>query len=288
MEDQRVCAITAAMEDGTGLRPFAHKLPKRFFDVGIAEGHAAAMAAGMAKQGMIPVFAVYSSFLQRSYDMLIHDISLSDLHVVLAVDRAGLVGADGETHHGSFDALFLPQIPHMRVFCPASFAELRQMLRQALFDCDGPVAVRYPRGGEGRYRGVSQGVLAELRPGKDVTLASYGTLVNELLDAAEELERQGISARVVKINVIAPLSDVELTGAFGDGRPLLVLEDCIGCGCVGERIAAALTRQGCPPRKLMLRNLGSEIVPQGSVDKLLASRGLDSAGVVKTVMEGWQ
>ena len=150
-EDPRVCAITAAMEDGTGLTPFAGRFPDRFFDVGIAEGHAAAMAAGLAKQGALPVCAVYSSFLQRAYDQLLHDVALSGLHVVFAVDRAGLVGADGATHHGVMDTVFLSGIPNMTVLCPASFAELRAMLRRALFEMTGPVAIRYPRGGEGAF-----------------------------------------------------------------------------------------------------------------------------------------
>ena len=152
-EDPSMVAITAAMASGTGLDGFAAAYPDRFFDVGIAEGHAVSMAAGMAKQGLTPVFAVYSSFLQRSYDMLIHDVSLQKLHVVLAVDRAGLVGNDGETHHGLFDVSFLSSVPGMSVWCPASFAEMKQMLRRAVIDQDGPVAIRYPRGGEGRYTG---------------------------------------------------------------------------------------------------------------------------------------
>ena len=163
-EDPRVCAITAAMEDGTGLTPFAGRFPDRFFDVGIAEGHAAAMAAGLAKQGALPVFAVYSSFLQRAYDQLLHDVALSGLHVVFAVDRAGLVGADGATHHGVMDTVFLSGIPNMTVLCPASFAELRAMLRRALFEMTGPVAIRYPRGGEGAFTAdTSAGDFAELR-----------------------------------------------------------------------------------------------------------------------------
>ena len=148
-EDRRICALTAAMVDGTGLTKFSKTYPSRFFDVGIAEGHAVATAAGMAKQGLVPVLAVYSSFLQRGYDMLLHDVALSGLHVVLGVDRAGLVGADGETHHGCFDVMYLSQVPGMKVFCPASFAELRTMLRRAVQEETGPVAVRYPRGGGG-------------------------------------------------------------------------------------------------------------------------------------------
>ena len=151
-QDERITAITAAMSDGTGLFAFSQHFPTRFFDVGIAEGHAVSMAAGMAKQGLIPVFAVYSSFLQRAYDMLLHDVSLQKLHVVFCVDRAGIVGNDGETHNGVFDIAFLSTVPGMKIFCPSSFRELKAMLRTAIYDCDGPVAIRYPRGGECDYR----------------------------------------------------------------------------------------------------------------------------------------
>ena len=173
------------------------------------------MAGGMAKQGLIPVFAVYSSFLQRGYDMLIQDVALDDLHVVLAVDRAGLVGADGETHHGCFDALYLSQIPHMTVLCPTSFAELRYMLRRAVLELRGPVAVRYPRGSEGVYRGCcGSETFTQLRQGSDCTILTYGILVNQALAAAELLHREGIEARVVKLNAIAPLHDDEVLAAL--------------------------------------------------------------------------
>ena len=151
-EDPRVCAVTAAMQTGTGLDYFALQFPDRFFDVGIAEGCAVSMAAGMAKQGTVPVVAVYSTFLQRAYDMLLHDVALDRLHVVLAVDRAGLVGEDGETHQGVFDVSYLNSVPGMRVYAPANFAELKAMLEEAVLHWDGPAAVRYPRGGEGEYR----------------------------------------------------------------------------------------------------------------------------------------
>ena len=146
--DQTVCAITAAMQHGTGLDPFASDFPARFFDVGIAEGHAVCMAAGLAKQGMKPVAALYSTFLQRAYDMLLHDVALQQLHVVLAVDRCGIVGEDGETHQGMFDVGYLRQVPGLKIFSPASFAELREDLHAALYACTGPAAIRYPRGGE--------------------------------------------------------------------------------------------------------------------------------------------
>jgi len=194
---------SAAMQGGTGLNRFARQFPARFFDVGIAEGHAVAMAAGMAKQGMRPVFAVYSSFLQRSYDMLLHDVALQKLHVVLAVDRAGLVGEDGETHHGVFDPAFLDTIPGMTVLCPSSFQELREMLRYAIYDVEGPVAVRYSRGGEGAYQGsVPVEPATLLRTGADITLAGYGMMLNQLLDCADRLARNGIQAEVVSTMAI--------------------------------------------------------------------------------------
>ena len=285
-EDDRVCAITAAMAEGTGLTAFSREFPDRFFDVAIAEGHGVSMAAGLASQGMIPVFAVYSTFLQRGYDQLIHDVALEHLHVVLAVDRAGLVGADGETHHGCFDALYLSQIPGFTVLCPASFAELRSMLRQAIFEISGPVAVRYPRGGEGRFREDTSGKpLVRLRSGGDVTLLSYGVLVNELLTAAEQLAEQGIQAEVLKLNRISPLDGETLGTFFEEQKPLLVLEDSFGAGCVGQRLAAILTEQGKAPRKLMLLNLGKTFAPEGTVAELNHSFGLDAAGVTAAVKE---
>ena len=254
--DSRVCAVTAAMADGTGLSGFAKEFPERFFDVAIAEGHGVSMSAGLASQGMIPVFAVYSTFLQRGYDELIHDVSLEHLHVVLAVDRAGLVGADGETHHGCFDVLFLSEIPGFTVLCPASFAELRSMLRQAVFELDGPVAVRYPRGGEGVFQAdTSDKPIVSLRQGGDVTLVSYGILVNHLLEAADMLAADGIQAEVVKLNRVSPLEHDVVCDALGNRKRLLVLEDSFGAGCVGQRLAAILAEHGMAPEKLILKNL---------------------------------
>ena len=285
-EDSRVCAITAAMADGTGLTEFSRRFPERFFDVAIAEGHGVSMAAGLAAQGMIPVFAVYSTFLQRGYDQLIHDVALEHLHVVLGVDRAGLVGADGETHHGCFDALFLSEIPGFTVLCPSSFAELRHMTRQALFQLDGPVVVRYPRGGEGRYKeDASDQAVAWLRRGTDVTLLTYGILVDHLLDAADILEQQGIQAGVVKLNRISPLDHGDICNEIGKTKLLVVLEDSFGAGCVGQRVAAILAEHGMPPEHLILKNLGKTFAPEGSVPQLEHSFGLDSAGIVAAVQE---
>ncbi len=285
-EDRRVCAITAAMTDGTGLSGFAERWPERFFDVGIAEAQAAAMAAGMAKQGLIPVFAVYSTFLQRAYDQLLHDTALSGLHVVFAVDRAGFVGADGETHHGIFDATFLSDIPNMTVLCPASFRELRSMLRRAVFEIDGPVAVRYPRGGEGSYHDDrSDGAFAELCPGTDITLCAYGTMIENVLDAAELLKKQGVSARVIKVNRISPFIDPDVRAAFSGTRKLIVAEECASVGCVGQRLAAILTEEGTPLEKLYLCNLGKRFPPHGGAKQLREAFKLDAESIAKKAME---
>lgn len=286
-EDHRICAITAAMTDGTGLAPFLKEFPQRFYDVSIAEGHGVSMAAGLAKQGLIPVFAVYSSFLQRSYDMLIHDVALQQLHVVLAVDRAGLVGNDGETHHGTFDALFLPTIPGMTVYCPTNFTELRRMLREAIFNCSGPVAVRYPRGGEGRYREDSGTATAVcLRQGVDVTILTYGVLANNALDAADILEKNGVQAGVVKLNRIAPLCFEDLSPTLSKCSCLIAVEDCFGSGCVGQRVASILAAHAEAPKKVIFKNLGSTFAGAGSVNELNHSLGLDAEGIAQSVLEG--
>ena len=285
-EDKRVCAITAAMCDGTGLTDFAARYPERFFDVGIAESQAAAMAAGMAKQGMIPVFAVYSTFLQRAYDQMIHDTALSNLHVVFAVDRAGLVGADGETHHGIFDATFLSDIPNMTVLCPASFAELRAMLRRAVFEIDGPVAIRYPRGAEEGYRDDrSEGAFATLREGDDLTLCAYGTMIAPVLDAAELLAQQGVSARVVKVNRISPFIDPDVRAVFAGTRKLVVAEECASVGCVGQRLAAILTEEGTPLEKLYLCNLNKNFPPHGDTKRLREQFHLDAESIAEKARE---
>ena len=234
----------------------------------------------------LPVFAVYSSFLQRAYDQLLHDVALSGLHVVFAVDRAGLVGADGATHHGVMDTVFLSGIPNMTVLCPASFAELRAMLRRALFEMTGPVAIRYPRGGEGAFTAdTSAGDFAELRTGKDITLCAYGTLINNVLGAAELLHEDGIEARVVKLNRISPFRGGELSRIFGTTKRLLVAEECSGVGCIGQRIAAILAEEGHEPQRLMLCNLGRRFIEQGSVGELYRQCGLDAESLARTAKE---
>lgn len=285
-EDPTVCAITAAMQGGTGLNQFAQQFPERFFDVGIAEGHAAAMAAGMAKQGMRPVFAVYSSFLQRAYDMLIHDIALQQLHVVLAVDRAGLVGEDGETHHGVFDTAFLDTIPGMTVFCPASFQELRSMLRYAVQQVSGPAAIRYPKGGEGRFQSDTGSVRASLiRTGGDITLIGYGTMINQLLDCADRLAERGIQSDIVKLNTITPIDLEPVLTSLRKTKRMLCAEESASAGCVGQRLAAAVLEHGVPVTQMALVNLGNSFVTHGTVPQLRALCGLDGEHLYQKALE---
>lgn len=283
--DGRIIGITAAMSSGTGMDVFSVAHPDRFFDVGIAEGHAVSMAGGMAKQGMVPVFAVYSSFLQRGYDMLIHDVALQNLHVVFCVDRAGLVGSDGETHHGVFDVSYLSSVPDMTVLCPASYAELETMLRAAIYNINGSVAIRYPRGGEGKYTACNTAPETLLREGRDVTLVCYGIMTNEVLDAAERLAAEGISAEVIKLSMIKPPDfDLVMRSLRKTGK-LLISEDACEAGCVGSRILEEAAINEIHVRAAKLLNLGEGIVPHGTVAELLHDFGLDADGIVSAAME---
>ncbi len=280
--DSRICVLTAAMQHGAGLNGFAQTYPERFFDVGIAEEHAVSMAAGLAKQGMLPVLAIYSTFLQRGFDQLLHDIALQQLHVVFAVDRAGLVGADGETHHGMFDVGFLRQIPGMTVFCPSNFAELRQMLQKALFEVKGPVAIRYPRGAEGSFQAVEEKTL--LRSGSDLTVVCYGTQCNAVLEAAEEAAGLGISAEVLKLGRIAPLDCADIFESVRKTRRILIAEECSDRGCLADEIFSKLAanRISASCRKV---NLGRGFVTHGSVGKLLHGCRLDAPGILGEMQE---
>ncbi len=280
-KDNRICAITAAMKSGTGLDEFARRYPDRFFDEGIAEGHAVSMAAGMAKQGVIPVFAVYSTFLQRSYDMLLHDVGILNQHVVFAVDRAGIVGADGETHQGVFDVSYLRNIPGMRIYSPASFAEVRDMLEAAVKD-SGPVAVRYPRGGEGAYKDGGCEMSRVLRSGDAVTLVCYGTITNQVMAAAQLLEERGISAEVVKLGVIKPIDYKTIIESAGKTGKLVVIEECIQAGAVGEAVLTKLAEERVVAKTVLI-NLGDEFIPHGSVERLLKAYGLDAESIADKV-----
>ena len=283
--DKKIVAITAAMASGTGLDQFARRFPGRFVDAGIAEGHAVAFAAGMAKQGMTPVFAVYSSFLQRGFDMLIHDVSLQGLHVVFGVDRAGIVGSDGETHHGIFDLSYLGTVPGMQILCPASFAELREQMEMAISEMQGPVALRYPRGGEGEYQTASREEEQLIREGSDVTIVCCGVMVNEALAAARILENRGISAEIVKINLITQKDyPVTLASLEKTGR-LIAAEEVCAAGCLGSRILSQACEKRISFQAARLLNLGKGIVAHGDRKLLLRDAGIDAESIASAAAE---
>ena len=282
VQNRGVCAITAAMEQGTGLTQFAASFPDRFFDVGIAEGHAVCLSAGFAKQGMIPVFAVYSTFLQRGYDMLLHDVAILGLHVVFAVDRAGLVGEDGETHHGTFDIGFLRQIPGMQVLCPASQAEMRRMLCQAVLEMDGPVAIRYPKGGDGAY---DQPHWSDQRfEEAELTMVTYGTTINDVLEAAQRLRREGRKVDVIKLDQIKPLDLHGIEASVLTTGRLLIVEETAAVGCLGDEMIAGLMERGVFARSMRL-NLSDRFLPHGDFASLRALAGLDAAGIYQRAKE---
>lgn len=282
-ENKKLCAITAAMAPGTGLVEFSKKYPDRFFDVGICEEHALSMAAGLAHQGGVPVAAIYSTFMQRGYDMLLHDIGILSEHVVLAVDRAGIVGEDGETHQGIFDVSYLRTVPGMTVYSPASFQELRDMLKAAVCEVKGPVAVRYPRGGEGRYKDGGAESSRLLREGEDFTLVTYGDTVNDALTAADALSEKGVEIELIKLGTIKPLDFKAVYESVKKTGRLMVVEECVSSGCVGAELAARLTEEAMSPRRLILRNIGDTYVTHGPVKKLREEYRLDAASIEKDI-----
>lgn len=278
-EDDRICAITAAMQGGTGLDGFAKQFePKnRFFDVGIAEEHAVTFACGLAAGGMLPVFAVYSTFLQRGFDQLIHDAAIEQQHVLLAVDRAGLVGDDGETHQGMFDAAFLSQIPGTTVYSPATFADLRYAMQKALYETDGLVAVRYPRGGEPTLSPKLPEEPAEwlhLKYGGETLVISYGREFGEVYRAAQSLAERGKTVDLLKLHRIAPLPEacIALAKRY---RTILFVEEGIRSGGIGEHFLSRLSDAGYIGR-MTIQAVENPFLPQMSVASALHRCGLDS------------
>ena len=287
-QNPKVCAITAAMPGGTGLLEFKKHFPQRLFDVGIAEEHAVSMAGGLAKQGMVPVVALYSTFLQRSYDMILQDIAMLKLHVVLAVDRAGLVGEDGETHHGVFDVGFLRQVPGLTVLCPVSRQELKDMLFWAVNEQNGPVAIRYPRGGDTEYtlsdwNGDPDAVKWHCR-GKDAVLVSYGPMLQCAMEAAQCLEKKGLNVGVLRLMCVSQLSDQNVTALCRESSQIFVIEEVCDGSAIVERIAYQMQLQQLHGYVRGI-NLGQRFVTHGSVTELRRVYGLDADGICEFVLE---
>jgi 1-deoxy-D-xylulose-5-phosphate synthase len=283
-KDARLIGITPAMREGSGLVRFEKEYPERYFDVGIAEQHAVTFAAGLACEGMKPVVAIYSTFLQRGYDQLIHDVCIQNLPVVFALDRAGLVGADGATHHGAFDISFLRCLPNMVVMAPADENEARQMLYTA-FTIDGPTAVRYPRGSgpgtpiESQMSALPIGRAETRRSGKRIAILALGSMVSTALAVGEELDATVINMRFVK-----PI-DVDSVLAAARSHALIVtLEENVVMGGAGSAVAEVLAQHRVATGLLQL-GLPDQFVDHGDQAKLLASVGLDVAGVLAAIRQ---
>lgn len=284
-KDKRICCITAAMALGTGLKDFSEKFPERFFDVGIAEQHAATFASGLSRGGMLPVFAVYSTFLQRAYDQIIHDCAMQKLKIVFAVDRAGFVGLDGESHHGVFDTAFLNSIPDITVMAPTTFAELNNCFFRALYHTDGPVAVRYPRGIEPKLPddfidSFSEYDIYGERGGK-IALVTYGRIFACACEAKQRLKEQGLDVFIVKLNTVKPIPNEAVT-AVTDCEEVFFFEEGQRFGGIGETFADKLYKYGYEGRYKNTAVEG-EFPGQNSVKGLLRHYKLDADGMTQII-----
>jgi 1-deoxy-D-xylulose-5-phosphate synthase len=291
----QVVAVSAAMTDNTGLRPFAKRFPDRFFDVGMAEEHAVTFAGALAANGLIPLTTIYSTFLQRAIDQILHDVAVQDRSIVLIVDRAGLVGEDGAPQHGAFDLTYLRMVPGMTLMAPRNGAELRDMVWSAVrmqATAPGPVAVRFPRAAipedalpPGPPAPIARGTAEQLRAGGDVALLALGTMVEPALAAAELLAAQGISATVVNARFVCPLDERVITGLARSVGRLVTVEENVPMGGFGSAVSELLDRQGLSVTPLMRIALPEEFVLHGARDELLHETGLDAAGIARRTTE---
>ena len=287
-EDERIVAVTAAMPGGTGLSRFAQKYPKRFFDVGIAEGHAVTFAAGMAAAGLRPVFAVYSSFLQRGFDQILHDVCIQNLPVLFAVDRAGLVGCDGETHQGIFDLSYLTQIPNLTVMAPKNGWELGEFMKLAL-ELEGPAAVRYPRGPAcmelEEYRApVEYGRAEVLEEGGDIAFLAVGSMVETAMEVHRRMLEQGKGSSVVNLRFAKPFDKDTVRRLAMNSRLLVTMEENVHIGGLGEQIAAWLSQEGLKVKVLQLA-LPDAYVEHGNVMILREGNGIDAGSIMRRITE---
>ena len=286
--DDKLVAITAAMADGCGLKRFHNMFPERFFDVGIAEEHAVTFAAALAAGGMHPVFAVYSSFLQRGYDQILHDVCMQNLPVVLAIDRAGLVGSDGETHQGVFDLSYLTEMPNMTVMAPKNKWELSDMLKYAIA-YDAPIALRYPRGEA--YDGLAKkrepivyGKCEEIIAGEKVLLFALGSMVKTAVGVCEQLEEQGIHATLVNARFAKPFDEVYLKEHMEAYSLIVTMEENVALGGFGEHVACFLRKEGYQGKVLSIA-IADTFVEHGNVSVLQKELGIDEDGVVRQILE---
>jgi 1-deoxy-D-xylulose-5-phosphate synthase len=282
-----IVAVTAAMADGTGLVPFRKKFPERFFDVGMAEEHAVTFSGGLASAGVRPLTAIYSTFLQRGFDQVIHDVAVQGLGIALCIDRAGLVGEDGAPQHGAYDIGFLRMIPGVTIMQPKNGEELRDMLWTAAHE-DGIVAVRYPRANipesempSHAPRRLEIGVSEQLRAGGDVAILALGTMVQPSLDAAEALAAKGFSATVINARFASPVDERVITGLVRSVGRLITVEENVPAGGFGSAVHECLERHELATTPLLRIALPESFVAHGKRDDLLKEVGLDAEGIAR-------
>lgn len=286
-DNDKVAAVTAAMPTGTGVVDFSKKFKDRFFDVGIAEQHAVTMCGGLAITGYSPVFAVYSSFLQRAYDQILHDICLQKLHVVFGVDRAGIVGADGETHQGLYDIAMLMQMPCMSVLSPSNFGELGDMLDYAVNKHDGPIAIRYPRGNIQTETGAepfSFGKAAIVCEGSDITITAAGRMVKTAKGTANILAKKGISCEIIALRTLKPLDKDTIIKSAKKTKMTVTIEDGTRIGGVGSAILQLFADNNVM-RKCMVSGFPDEPITHGSISQLDSLYGMDAKGISMRILE---
>lgn len=290
-QNSKIVGITAAMPEGTGLNILKKEIPERFFDVGIAEQHAVTFSAGLATEGYIPICAIYSTFLQRAFDQIIHDVALQHLHVVFALDRAGLVGADGPTHHGAFDLSYLRLIPNMVIMAPKDESELRDMLYTATIYNKGPVAIRYPRGnGVGvplkeNFDLIEIGKAEILREGNDIAILAVGSMVYPSLKASEKLSSYGIDAMVVNMRFVKPLDEELLDYVFERFDKVVTVEENTIRGGFGSAVLEYAAMRGVKNVKFLIHGIPDEFIEHGTQNELWRMLKLDPDGIVERIIE---
>lgn len=287
-KNDKIVAITAAMTSGTGLSKFAQTFPKRFFDVGIAEQHAVTFAGGLAMHGIKPIVTIYSTFLQRAYDQIIHDVALQKLPVVFAIDRAGIVGADGETHHGVFDLSYLGHIPNLEIMAPRNYFELGEMLKFATKYKKGPIAIRYPRGFEDIIEGVEDtplefGKSEALLDGEEMTIIGVGKMAKTAFDVAKRLQKSGISAGAVNARFIKPLDFDLINDCIENNRKIVVIEDNARRGGFGTMILDYLNEKESNHIDLKIFAYPDQFITHGKVDELYKVYKLDAESIFNEI-----
>lgn len=286
-ENKEIVAITAAMTDGTGLTEFAKRFPNRFFDVGIAEQHAVGLAAGFAKEGMIPVVPIYSSFLQRAYDQIVHDVAIQNLPVVLISDRSGIVGNDGETHQGLLDMAFCNTVPNLNIMAPKDFRELESMLEFSI-TLKKPVLIRYPRGSEDysfeQNSEISLGKSEILKIGNKISIFAIGKMVYKAWEVAKRLEKQGISTEVINVRFLKPLDKKALLASIRKTKFIVTMEDGTEKDGLSAEVENLIVESGINKFKFLKFAYPDEFVKHGSPDKIEKKYGMDIESMTNAIL----